>query len=155
MCCKKDDILTKEYQAKTEPIIAWKIMVIDRDNLRLRSQGWWNSRGGIVYSSGEVISNRNDKETCQEGFYHRGCHAYVDEYSDTTAVSKYLLRFVGIRRAIVKVVIQPEDIVAVGEMWQDRHDRPTLINKDTPTLTIVCMKYTITQEEWDRIFPPK
>jgi len=50
MCCKKDDVLTKEYQARTEPIIAWKIMYPSCSEDKLKSKSHWESKGGTIRS---------------------------------------------------------------------------------------------------------
>ena len=73
---------------------------------------------------------------------YKGCHAYLNK---DDAGQDNLVR--------VQIIIQPEDVVAVGVLYYS-YNFPVL--KDGMFFVeIVCMKYTITQEEWDRIFLPE
>ena len=166
MCCKKDEKLTKVFQNLTGKIIGWKVYkkkIID-NKLALASISWnWiggvnvgydtyiggvavnNNEhiGGTVTKSGVIESDWATGTSNHNDFICNGIHAYLSK-SDAESSASLKSNIV-----VVKIEIEPSDVLAVGEVWQNvtSFGAAPLRDKTIP-ITVVAKKVKITRSEF-------
>ena len=147
MCCKRDEKLTAKYRRKRKPFPAWRCYH-RKDNGTLDS-GFRRCRsGGTVAAPGAIVSNRERGGPADEGaLVYSGIHWFLTrDAADTFAKG----------RTVVKVMVEPADVAAVGDYWMDGGsdkvcDYYRSISIPCPDVPVgVSTKVTISKEEFEK-----
>ena len=163
MCCKIDKVMTKVFQNLSGKITGWKVYVKQPKKVTsrsLKSIGWnyitgshvdnYNLTGGTIKNHGIVKSSWNADCISQlDRFSEKGIHVYLDKNDAKKAIEENSHMVVcSDNMRTVKVRINPEDVLAVGELWNhDKYASCPFDDKTVP-ITLVAKKVYITRDEF-------
>lgn len=145
MCCKRDDELTAKYRRKRKPFAAWRHYYVADGELCSRR----NRQGGIVRGHGHIVSDRGTpcaKPDCG-GFVFSGIHWFLTKgaaLEDMSGVGGH---------AVVKVMVNPKDVVAVGKFWMNEMGQKVSDFQHNECLDVpvgVSTKVAISKKEFEK-----
>ena len=135
MCLIYDEKLTQKYKEKTEPIVAYKMVMIGYDQILSPYQSV--TIKALTNTSDRLSVNLTNKEK-EEVKIENGCHLFLKK-KDAISCKQY-----NTNCHIVKAKIKPQDVVAAGTFHIPyAHD----------TESIVCLKYHISQKDYKKMTP--
>ena len=115
MCCKADKKLTKRYQKRKRRFSAWKVW--RRGSRSLFSNRHHARPGGRVTEPGRIVSSRARKRWRKDkkDLVYAGIHWFVSR--EVAEEEAKRMRYHGHCTVAVRVMVDPADVVAVGDLW--------------------------------------
>ena len=148
MCCKADKKLTKRYQKRKRRFSAWKVW----------NRGWeclmstcHNSKpGGYIEGPGHITSNRTRKRYRKDKgeLVFAGMHWFAFEADALVEAKQSIVD--GYRVEVVRVMVDPKEVVAVGELWWNSGSGPYATCKGNVPRVGVSTAVELLPKDWKK-----
>ena len=169
MCCGRLILKTREYRRRKGWFWGWKVYRAAWLGSSLMSISHECQKGGKVSGPGRITSDRDTPRSYPDNLTHKpvivraGIHVFLDK-ARAWAFASACLCTSGERRFVVRVMVRPKDVVAVGGVYYESEDDPTrpdyprhrpflLYNNQTgldePIKCLVAKSVKITKREWN------